>query len=231
MPADSFLGAIHAGHFLCHSRAAIVKMVDVAVQREVLAPLPSGKVVPATELRGTIMTTSLALVREHGLEARYWSLLDPDQGERIRTIGTISWVPVDLAVAHYQVLDQLFPQPSQQVENGRLSSERTQSAYLRTLFKLLQSSGQLSPAVALRKLPTVFGRMWNGGGAATAYQTGRKDARVELLAYPICASSYVKNAWQGMFENGLAPTARRVFVRIDTGFSSTDRAAYDISWA
>lgn len=201
----------------------------MGVKREVLAPAPS-KIIPATELRGTILSTSLALVREEGLEARYWSTLDPELHTRIREISSISWVPVDLAVAHYHVLDTLFPLPSKQVENGRKSSERTQNIYLRTLFKLMQTSGQLDPAVALRKLPTIFGRMWNGGGAPTAFTTGPKDARVELLGYPICEAVYVRNAWQGMFEDGLSLTARRVYVRLDERFHPPDGVAYNISW-
>ncbi len=204
----------------------------MSAMRQPLAKLPCAlaDVVPATELRGTIIATSLALAREHHLDGEYFRLLPAKDHARIRSITAITWVPLDLALTHYRVMAQLFPSATQQVENGRKSSERTQNVYLRTLFQLAQAAGQLDPFVALARLPAIFGRMWNGGGAPTAFATGPKDARVELLAYPILEVAYVRCGWQGMLESGLALTTRRVFVRPDPSFEGYDRVAFEISW-
>ncbi len=200
--------------------------------RQPLVDLPCAlaDVVPATELRGAIIATSLAFVHEHHLERDYFRLLPSNVQQPIRAVTASTWVPIDLAITHYRVMNQLFPTPGEQVQNGRQSSERTQNVYLRTMFQLGQAAGRLDPFVALTRLPSIFGRMWNGGGAPTAFVTGPKDARVELLSYPILTVPYVRFGWQGMLESGLSLTTKRVFVRPDPSFQGDDRVAYDISW-
>lgn len=206
-------------------------MVSLPPNARPLTEVPAaGSIVLATELRGTVLTTSLAFAHERGLGDAYFERLPSELHATIGDISPLSWVGADVALAHYRVMDELFPTPAEQVANGHASSERTQNAYLRTVFRFAQAAGQLDPSVALRRLPAAFGRMWKGGGAPVAYSTGPKDARVELFAYPILSVDYVRNGWQGMLESGLSLTARRVYVRLDAHFAGQHNAAYDISW-
>ncbi len=193
-------------------------------------PGPIAQIPPAKDVRGAMIVTSLTLAREHGLEAGYFEQLPTALHERVRDVQPTSWVPMELAVSHYWTMTRLFPGVEQQVGNGRISSERTQNAYLRTIVRALQATGQVNPLTVLKRMPTVLGRMLQGGGAAGVYSLGMKDARIELVNYPVLEVPYVRNAWQGMFESALSLAAKRVFIRQDGRFRGAANIAYDVSW-
>jgi hypothetical protein len=200
--------------------------------RETIVPpsAPYEVVTPATEVRGTLITASLTTVREHGLEARYFSLLDPQNHRDIREVVPLSWLSMELALSHYQVMEQLYPTPNEQIENGKATAERTQNTYVRTIMRALKSTGRVDPLELLTRLGHATGRSVRGGGAVAAYRTGPKDARVELVGFPFLSVSYARYGWQGMFESTLGLAATRMFARQDMRFERADRVAYLLSW-
>jgi len=193
-------------------------------------PGPVSQIPPAKALRGTVIATSLGMAREHGFEAKYFDHLPSELHAAVRDLQAASWVPMEVVVPHYRAMSHVFPSSEQQVENGRVSSERTQNAYIRTVVRALQATGQVSPLTGLKRLPAVFGRMLNGGGAAAVYSIGPKDARIELVNYPLLEVAYVRNGWQGMFESGLSLMSRRVVVKQDPKFRGVHNTAYVVSW-
>jgi hypothetical protein len=199
---------------------------------EVLVPLPCRphELSPPTHLRGTVLASSFQLVREHGLEAAYFAELPAALHEAIRFVVATSWVELDVARAHFRVMDHIFPETLQQIANGRASSERTQKAYIVTMVRALHASGQISALAFIKRIPSVVERLLRGGGAVTVLGKGLKDARIEMHAHPLVETAYIRNSWQGMFESGIGLTTRRCFVRQDVGFARVDRVAFDISW-
>jgi len=195
---------------------------------EVLAPLPM-TIAPATQLRGTALTTSYQLVREAGLEGRYRDLLTPEFAADLPATTALHWYPMPVALQHYRVMDQLFPDPTQQINNGRRSSEITQNAHLKTLVRGLSSAGPFQPQAILRRAPTLFGRMLVGGGVGV-WQLGPKDVRLELHGYAMVRFAYVRNGWQGMLESAMSLFTRRCFVRQDAAFLTPQRMALVLSW-
>ena len=198
---------------------------------EPLTPVPASfeEVTRAYELRGSMYVSSLASVRDLGLLDAYLKLIPEEVQPRLLEVTPATWVPVELIMHHYRAMDRLFPDAEQQRKNGRQASEKTQSGYLKTIFRVARAAGHLDPAVAASKLPTAFSRLWNGG-MPTAYRMGPKDVRIELLRYPIATVPYSARGWAGMFEAGLAPTAKRVYVRVDEGFRLEESLAFDVSW-
>ncbi len=197
----------------------------------IIAPTaPYASVAPATEVRGTLLAASLATVREHDLEARYFALLDASYHRHIQDLMPLSWVSMELAVLHYRVMEALFPAPEQQVANGRATAERTQNTYVRTIARAMQATGKLDPAELLKRLGSATDRVVRGGGAFAAYRTGPKDARVEFVGFPFLAVGYARYGWQGMFESTLGLGAHRMFARQDVRFEREDRVAYLLSW-
>lgn len=135
------------------------------------------------------------------------------------------------AMAHYEVMSQLFPTPEQQVANGKLSAERTQNAYVNTIARGLRAAGALTFTAALKRVPGVFARQIDGGGAVAIYATGPKDVRIELYGYPMLDIAYLRNGWQGIFASSLSLIARRVFVKVDPDSLGKARVAYLVAWA
>jgi hypothetical protein len=196
----------------------------------IVAPTTRGPVIQASEIRGTLLVNSLAILRERGREADYFALLSTRHHEAIRAIVAQDWVHMGLAVVHFEVMAKVFPSPTDQVANGRLSAERTQHAWIRTVARTLHGMGSLDVPTALRRVPMAVERLIRGGGAVTVYRSGRKDARLEFDGYPILAVPYVRNAWQGVIESALSLFSPRLFVQQETRASRADCIAFSVSW-
>lgn len=203
-------------------------MTRPAPTREVLAPLPAS-ISPATEIRGTMLATSYQLMRGAGFEARYREQLPADVAAILPVPSALSWYPMHIALVHYRLMEQLFPDPRDQIANGRRSSELTQNAHIQTLARGLTSMGTIDPAAIVRRAPKFFERLLVGG-AVGVWSNGAKDMRVEFHAPPIVGIAYVRNGWQGMFESSLSLFTRRCFVKQDAAFGNEKRMAFDISW-
>jgi hypothetical protein len=200
--------------------------------RETVVPPTAdyASVKPATELRGTMLSSSIGLLREHGREALYFQRLPSSLHEVMRNVEPLAWIDMETALVHYHVMNEVYPGGIEQIENGRLIGARTFNTYVKTLLRAMSVGGQLDPTVLLRKLVQGTERSMRGGGALAAYRTGPKDARIEMVAFPILSIPYVRHAFQGIFEVLLAPTAKRVFVREDSSFGRNQRIALSVSW-
>src|SRR5688572_27123859 len=66
---------------------------------------PAGSAV--TQVRSTLLQSSLQTLREHGLFERYVALLPKEYHEPILLTLAPSWLPVEVAMAHYRCCDQL----------------------------------------------------------------------------------------------------------------------------
>jgi hypothetical protein len=196
---------------------------------EVIVP-PVASLTPATEIRGTLLASSLAMVRERGKESAYFTALEPAHHEAVRSVLAQAWLPMELAVAHYAAMGLVFPAAHEQIDNGKIVSERTQNGYLRTIVRALHATGTLDIPTAVRRLPAVMERMVRGGGIAAAYRTGLKDVRIELSGYPFLKAVYTHNAWQGMLYSALSLVTARLTVRQDLRFRGDQQMALDVSW-
>jgi hypothetical protein len=200
--------------------------------REVVVPLrcPAHELRPPTDLRGTVLAASFQLVRMQGREQAYFSALARDLHEAIRFVDPLTWVPLEVARAHFRAMQATFPEPTRQVENGRMASERTQKTYLQTVVRALHGSGQVTALDFIKRVPSAVERMLRNGGGVSVFSLGPKDARVEMHAHPLVETDYIRNSWQGMIEAGLSLVTRRAFVRQDRRFGTSDRFAFDIAW-
>jgi hypothetical protein len=196
----------------------------------IVAPTVRGPVRPATEMRGTMLANSIAILREQGREEQYFAALPAKHHEEVRFVLAQAWMPMELALVHYETMGKVFPSVREQVQNGRIASERTQNGWLRTVARTLQATGSLDIPTALKRLPQAVERFIRGGGSVAAYRTGMKDLRMEFDGYPFVRIEYARNAWQGMFESGLSLIAPRLFIRQDLGFQQGDRMALTVAW-
>jgi hypothetical protein len=183
----------------------------------------------ATELRGTVLASSLAILRQRGREQAYFGALPPELHANVQALVAQAWLPMDLAMAHFWAMDRVFPDPQEQRANGITAAERTQNGYVTTVLRSLRAAGADYVPMALERVPSVLERMVRGG-SCTIYRTGIKDARIELVGYPFLAPRYCHNAWHGMFESSFSLISKRLFLRNDLAFANDERMALLLSW-
>lgn len=176
------------------------------------------------------MASSFKHVTAFKREEPYFAALPSELHEVILYVEPMSWVPLDVARMHFSAMQQAFPDPAEQVRNGRLSSERTQRVFLETVVRTLKASGQFPVMALLARVPVAFSRLLRNGGAVQVLRVGPKDARLEAHAHPLVETAYIRNSWQGMLEAGLELGVRRCFVRQDVQFTTADRVAFNVSW-
>ena len=181
-------------------------------------------------MRGTMLANSMAILREREREQEYFAALPARHHDEVRFVLAQAWMPMDLALIHYEAMGKVFPTVNEQVENGRIAAERAQNGYVRTVARTLQATGNLDIPSVLKRLPVAVERFCRGGGCVAVYRTGQKDARIELDGFPFARIEYARNAWQGMFESSLALITPRLFVRQDIRFQEGDRVAFTVSW-
>ena len=198
-----------------------------ALKLEVLAASCEEPV--ATHIRGSMLASSISILRARRSEHEYFRALPPAHHEAIRSLVAQAWLPMELGVAHYQAMAVVFPETSDQLENGRLAAARAQNGYVQTIAKALHATGSADVTLGLKRIPGVIGRIVRGGECEISL-AGPKDARIELRGFPILATAYVHNAWQGMFESSLGVFSRRIFVRQDLAYGRADRMALQVSW-
>ena len=176
-----------------------------------------------------MLASSISILRARRSEHEYFRALPPAHHEAIRSLVAQAWLPMELGVAHYQAMAVVFPETSDQLENGRLAAARAQNGYVQTIAKALHATGSADVTLGLKRIPGVIGRIILGGECEVSL-AGPKDARIELRGFPILATAYVHNAWQGMFESSLGGFSRRIFVRQDLAYGRADRMALQVSW-
>jgi hypothetical protein len=204
-------------------------MTTAALQTKTLILAQTGDGRSATHLRGTVLASSLAILRQRGREQAYFRALPCELHESIHALVAQAWLSMELATAHFCAMDRVFPDPQEQRANGITAAERTQNGYVATVLRSLRAAGADYVPMALERVPSVLERMVRGGNCLV-YRTGLKDARIELVGYPFLAPRYCHNAWHGMFDSSLSLISRRIFVRNDLAFATGDRMALNLSW-
>lgn len=197
-----------------------------------MVPLRAGavsEVMACTGIRSTLVSASLLALRERGLSDTYYKHLPPELHMTVQTIVAGSWVPIDIASAHYRAVDALGLTPTEQVAIGGDVGVRVQASLLGVIFRLAKGGGA-TPWTALGIYPKLRERIFRGSDTRIV-RVGPKDARVENFGIPLAAIPYFRNAWRGMVIAGLGLFCRRVIVTELTSPRPSDTFVYKASWA
>ena len=177
----------------------------------VVALRTDGRRVPAvTQVRTTLLASSVRVLRGQGLLDPYLALLPPDLHDPILSAVAGSWVPVSVAMAHYAAADGLGLSTQDQFENGRRVADQIQNTMLGTVARAAKGAG-ITPWTGLEYFQRLWDRMLVGGSGAV-YRLGPKEARVECHGVPLVEYAYFRNAWRGMFAGSGALFCSKMFV-------------------
>jgi hypothetical protein len=182
-----------------------------------------------TEVRGTLLSSSLQMLRDRGLREAYLEALPDRYHESIEGLVPGVWLPLEVAHAHYAAIDALGLSDADILDIGRGVGERIQNGHIGTILRGTRNLGGLDPWTILGRTGALWQRVFRGGEAAV-FKLGPKDARLEFVGIPIAQVSYFRVGMQGIIEAAVTLSSRKAYVRSHHGMRGPDSMAYSISY-
>lgn len=179
-------------------------------------------------MRGSILIVALKWLRAQRLEEAYLAALPAHAKQTLLAADVTTWIPMDVTLIHYAVLDSLGLSLEQRIEYGASVSRSVNGVILSTVARLAGSVG-LSPFTPLGRSAKLFARGYRGGAVA-AIKTGPSEARFEVLGCPIAHSACFRDNIAGALLDGSRPFAAHVVVSEITARRTSTSYAFRIRW-
>jgi hypothetical protein len=203
------------------------------LEEEVIVPFRGGcarsHVPLTTQFRSTWLSSSLRALRERNLLERYLAFLPAEHHETVLSTVVGVWLPTEVAIAHYAACDKLELPDHELVAIGAEVGEHTQKTVMGVAVSLARGAG-VTPWTVLAQLPSVWFRVWIGGGVAV-YKTGPKDARIEIGGWPCASARYTRVALRGTIGGLVEMFCQKAFVRDVPRLCTPLTLGYRVSWA
>lgn len=187
---------------------------------------PDGPV--ATKFRSTLLMSGLQALREFGYYDRYVELLPAEYHDKILFSVAPEWVPIEIAIVHYETCDQLQLPDDELDRLGVHVSGRIMGTFLGTLLRSSRNLGT-SPWIPLRH----YNRLWERilvGGACSVEQVGPKDAIIRSYGIPMLETHYFRTAYQGVIRGAGMIFAKTSFLQTLPPPDGPYSAATQASW-
>lgn len=201
-------------------------------EEEVIVALRGGSieaVVPVTQVRSTLIASSLLAIRERGHLDGYLEKLPVELHATVLESVAGVWLPVGVAMAHYHAADGLGLPVRDQFEIGRTVAERVQQSVLGTLTRLAKGAG-VTPWIGLAQHQRLCDRMLQGGASAV-YRLGPKEARIEIYGVPIVRFPYFRNGWRGLIAGSGELFATKIYVTELVQLTTASSMVLRVAWA
>jgi hypothetical protein len=185
----------------------------------------------ATEVRSTLIGSSVQSLRARGLFERYTSYLSAEHRAAILESVAGHWLPIAVGVAHYTACDRLGLSVADQFEMGASVSHMVHGTFLGAVVRLARNAG-VTPWTLLPNGNRLYGRLLRGGGGTQVSRLGPKEASVEMVGIPMLAIPYYRNAVRGIYHAAVALFCRQAYVQEpNRSQSGTTSALLRIAWA
>lgn len=194
---------------------------------------------PVTAVKNALLQASLAQLKATGLYERYSALVAPGIPEQILNGLAMSWVPIELAVAHYSACESMMLATGQVSEVAAGVGEKLQGTSLVAAPKKARESTATSPAAnssgttSTANLGTLY-RVWARhyhGGSVQIVRLGPSQMLIQQRGFVITQFRY--------FRQGLLAVTRAQFeaiglhvtsIKIDSYSPSRDELSIYIAW-
>jgi hypothetical protein len=177
-----------------------------------------------TQVRGSLIASSLSTLRARELFERYESLLEPEYREQVLYCVAASWLPIEVAMAHYRACEAMGVSDRELDALGNEVSKRIMGTFLATMVR---SARHVGSSIPLRQYPRLWERLLIGG-SCNVHLFGPKDARIESYGVPMFSYRYFRVGYAGLVRGAslLFRTASHVRIRN----ASADSLVLDLSW-
>jgi hypothetical protein len=180
------------------------------------------------QVRGSLIASSLQTLRELGFFDGYIKLLPKDKHEPILFALASSWLPVELAMAHYGACEGMQLPEAELLKIGEHVSGRIMGTFLGTLMRSSRNMGaSATPLVPLRQYNRLWERLMMGGGC-TVQRSGLKDVSIESRGVPMFRYRYFRVAYAGLIKGAGMLFAKTVYTRVRK--AGDDALTIEVSW-
>lgn len=203
----------------------------MTADEQIVVPFPADpSAIPlVSQCKGTLIVSSIGTLRSHGHYDRYAALLAPEHRQRVLEAIAGVWLPIDVALAHYEACEALGLSVSEQIRIGLDVGVRIQRSTIATLVKLAAASG-VTPWTGIRSFQRFFERLFVGGGTRVV-KLGPKDARIDIVGLPLARVPYFVNGYRGVIQAGSQLFAPKAFVATIGGPRAPTSVAFRVAWA
>jgi hypothetical protein len=193
---------------------------------EILAQHQSSHGPSVVQVRGSLIVSSLAALRANNMYDRYFACLPADQHERVLYVVAASWLPVDVALAHYKACDSMQLTEAELDTMGRNVSARIMGTFLGTLLRTAHKFAAPT-SIPLKQYPRLWDRLLMGGGC-TVSMLGSNAARIESRGVPMFRYRYFRVAYAALIRGAGSMFRENLNARIRN--ANDDSLTIDLSW-
>lgn len=201
-------------------------------ESEIILPFPApfARLEKVTEIRSTLIASSLQALKTRGLMERYVEQLAEPFRDTLPHCIAGQWFPLETGFAHYEACDRLGLSLEEQKDIGSDVSRRIHETFLGVLVKMAKGVG-VTPWLVLGKGNQLFGRIARGGGLQIT-KLGPKDAQIEIARLALMDIPYFRTAAQGIYQVAIGMFATRAHVRFVAAQSRSpgDLTTLHVSW-
>jgi hypothetical protein len=179
---------------------------------EIVVPftIPRDRMRRPTNIRSTLVASSIRAVRERGRFDAYLQALDPQWHRVVLDCVAGVWLPIAAGIAHYRACDKLGLSTQEQIAIGREVGERVQGTFIGTMIRAAKGAGA-DPWTAFPYTPKLYERLFDGGGCQVT-KTGPKDSVIEVAANPIVGVGYFRNGMRGLWQVAIELFCKRAYL-------------------
>jgi hypothetical protein len=188
------------------------------------------RIPPATHIRSTLIASSVDALRSRGLLDEYRAHLDREHRDVLPNTVAGSWLPISHGIAHYEGCDRLRLTTGALLEIGENVTDRMRKSALSLAVKLAVGSG-VTPWTIFLQGRRLWERSFRGGSSLGVFKLGPKEARLEIVAWPLARIEYNRVSFRGILRGLLLPFSTQTYVHELTPLCSATTSAYRVAWA
>lgn len=182
----------------------------------------------ATFFRSTWLTSSLASIRERGHFDAYRTKLDRAHADAVLSAVPGLWLPMDVAVAHYSACDRLDLPNGELVILGEAATRRANATSLAFTARLATNAG-VTPWAVFAQGNRLWAQTCKGGGVGI-FKCGPKEARVEIIGFPLARFRYNRVTMRGIVQAAAQLFCTKVYASEIAGACGPNELVLRVSW-
>jgi hypothetical protein len=180
-------------------------------------------------IRSTVLMSSYAAIRDGGYDAPYREALPKEHHAVLVEAVAGMWIPIEVAVAHYQACAALGLSHDVQLALGRDLGQKIRGTILGTAVRMTREAG-VTPWSVMPHFQRIWNRAYDGGGLYIE-RRGPKEAHMEVHKAAQAGCAYWRTALCGLCVGIIELFARKAYMQETTRKRPPGFASFRVQWA
>jgi hypothetical protein len=197
-------------------------------ERAVVLPLPA-TFERVRHIRSTLLLSSYASIRDAGYDTPYRAAFPREHHATLFEATAGMWIPIEVAVAHYNACATLGLSHDRQLTLGRDAGKKVEGTILGTAVRMAKEAG-----VTPWSIIPHFQRLWSrafDGGALYVERRGPKEVHLEVHKAAQADCVYWRAALSGLGAGLIELFARKAYMTETTKRRVPGFASFRVQWA